>query len=428
MEKLGNSLEIKIGYVGLTHLGINSLVAASVRGVRVVGYDSDEELVKKLNNGILSINEPGLQENFNEHKHNMFFSSDPSVLKTCDLVYISADVETDDTGTSDLEHTTGIIDSVTKFISGNACLIVLCQVPPGYTRSINFEKSRLYYQVETLIFGSALDRAVNPERFIIGKSDKRSLILEKFRTFLSFFNCEILEMSYESAELAKISINCFLVSTVSTTNMLAELCEELPGAEWNDIKKSLYLDKRIGRFAYLKPGLGLAGGNLERDLKTLLDLSLLFRFNTETIASWIRGSTHRKNWLIKVLRSHRKKNLQKIALLGLAYKENTHSTKNSPALQFLKFFKSDQVWVHDPIVKVDKKIFPFRKAESITECIHNADILVIATPWESYKSIKVEDVSKEMVGKIVIDPYGILDRDSFEKEGYNYFVLGSYKE
>ena len=93
--------------------------------------------------------------------------------------------------------------------------------------------------------------------------------------------------------------------------MLAQLCEELPGAEWNDIRKSLHLDKRIGKHAYLSPGLGLAGGNLERDLKTLLDLSLLFSFNTESIGVWLRSSVYRKNWLIKALRDNNKKGCKK---------------------------------------------------------------------------------------------------------------------
>ena len=152
-------MNIRIGYVGLTHLGINSLVAASMRGVDVVGYDSNKDLVNKLNNGKLLINEPNLHENFIAKKDKMLFSSDPLVLEKCDVVYISADVETDDDGSSNLEKTTEIIDSATKFISQNACMIILCQVPPGFTRGINFDKNRLYYQVETLIFGKALDRA-----------------------------------------------------------------------------------------------------------------------------------------------------------------------------------------------------------------------------------------------------------------------------
>ena len=421
-------MNIRIGYVGLTHLGINSLVAASMRGVDVVGYDSNKDLVNKLNNGKLLINEPNLHENFIAKKDKMLFSSDPLVLEKCDVVYISADVETDDDGSSNLEKTTEIIDSATKFISQNACMIILCQVPPGFTRGINFDKNRLYYQVETLIFGKALDRAYSPERFIVGKSDKQTVLPEKLRSFLSLFHCEILEMSYESAELAKISINCFLVSTVSTTNMLAQLCEELPGAEWNDIRKSLHLDKRIGKHAYLSPGLGLAGGNLERDLKTLLDLSLLFSFNTESIGVWLRSSVYRKNWLIKALRDNNKKDVKKIAVLGLAYKEDTHSTKNSPSLQFLKFLKDKDVKVHDPIVALNPADFPFEQVKSVSECIRGAEVLVIATPWSDYASISVEEVSRVMAGRTIIDPYGVLDRDSFEKQGYNYLALGSNKK
>src|SRR5207245_1505995 len=83
----------------------------------------------------------------------------------------------------------------------------------------------------------------------------------------------ILPMRYESAELAKISINMFLVASISTTNTLAELCERI-GADWSEIVPALKLDKRIGQHAYLAPGLGIAGGNLERDLTTVCRLVL----------------------------------------------------------------------------------------------------------------------------------------------------------
>ena len=63
-------------------------------------------------------------------------------------------------------------------------------------------------------------------------------------------------MNYESAELAKISINMFLISSVTTTNVISEICEKID-ANWNDISLALKLDKRIGKYAYLKPGLGI---------------------------------------------------------------------------------------------------------------------------------------------------------------------------
>ena len=72
-------------------------------------------------------------------------------------------------------------------------------------------------------------------------------------------------MRYESAEFAKISINTCLSSSVTTANVLAELCEKI-GADWSEIVPALKMDKRIGQHAYIKPGLGISGGNLERDL------------------------------------------------------------------------------------------------------------------------------------------------------------------
>ena len=152
-----------------------------------------------------------------------------------------------------------------------AILVILCQVPPGFCRKINWPKKQLYYQVETLIFGKALERASFPERFIIGTEKKDNKISKVYKNYLKTYKCPILNMSYESAELAKISINIYLISTVTTSNILYEICEKV-NANWKDIIPSLQLDRRIGKFAYLRPGLGISGGNLERDLTTLSEL------------------------------------------------------------------------------------------------------------------------------------------------------------
>ena len=115
------------------------------------------------------------------------------------------------------------------------------------------------------MFGRAVERATKPERFIVGSPDPGSALPPALDTYLRSFGCPILPMRLESAELAKISINCCLVASVSVTNTLAELCERI-GADWSEIAPALRLDKRIGPFAYLSPGLGLAGGNLEREI------------------------------------------------------------------------------------------------------------------------------------------------------------------
>ena len=121
-----------------------------------------------------------------------------------------------------------------------------------------------------MFFGDAIQRALKPERIIIGAEDDH-FPDNKFKKYLSQYNCPIINMNYESAELAKIAINICLVSSISVANTLSEVCEKI-NANWFNVTKALKLDKRIGRHAYLSPGLGIAGGNLERDLSTITNI------------------------------------------------------------------------------------------------------------------------------------------------------------
>ena len=117
-----------------------------------------------------------------------------------------------------------------------------------------------------------MERALFPERFMVGCADPASRCRRSFTELLAAFKCPILPMRYESAELAKIAINIFLTASVTATNTLANICEKI-GADWGEIAPALKLDKRIGPHAYLAPGLGLSGGNLERDLVTVQSLA-----------------------------------------------------------------------------------------------------------------------------------------------------------
>src|SRR6202007_1428128 len=109
------------------------------------------------------------------------------------------------------------------------------------------------------------------------------------RDVVDAFGCPILPLRYESAELAKISINFCLVASIGVANTLAELCESI-GADWAEIVPALRLDRRIGPHSYLSPGLGIAGGNLERDLRTVLDLAADRRADTGIVEAWIANS------------------------------------------------------------------------------------------------------------------------------------------
>jgi UDPglucose 6-dehydrogenase len=322
-----------------------------------------------------------------------------------------------------------MVERVRPRLADKALLVILSQVPPGYTRALPMPADQLYYQVETLVFGRAVERATKPERFIVGCADPRQPIAPSLRSFLGSFACPILPMAYESAELAKISINFCLVASITVANTLAEVCERV-GADWSDIAPALKLDKRIGQGAYLSPGLGIAGGNLERDLRTIVQIGEAKNTDVGVVKAWLANSAHRKDWSWQVLRDQvlrdhalKANPAAKIAVLGLAYKENTHSTKNSPSLALLEHLRGMSVKVHDPVVSAAVAPWTTGAADPLAAA-EGADVLVIATPWPQYRDLKPADLARVMRGRAVLDPYRVLDGHACAAAGLTYHTLG----
>ena len=217
-------------------------------------------------------------------------------------------------------------------------------------------------------------------------------------------------MRLESAELAKISINCCLVASVTVANTLAELCENI-GADWSEIAPALKLDRRIGAYSYLAPGLGIAGGNLERDLATVLRFSEEYGTEAGLIRALIGNSAHRKNWVLNALHRHLLDASPEaaIAVLGLAYKENTHSTKNSPSLALIRHLGPWKLKLHDPVVAASVVAHPeVTGAATPLGAAKGADALVIMTPWPEYRALKPTEIAAAMRGRLVLDPFRVL--------------------
>ena len=417
--------QITVGFAGMTHLGVNSAAATAARGFPVIGYDADSRVIEGLHAGNPPVVEPGLIEMLAENATRLTFSTSAAELERCDVVYIAADVPTDDDAQSDLAPIRALIDRVIANLRDDAILVILCQVPPGFTRALaGIPKERLIYQVETLIFGRAVERAMHPERFIVGCADPAHELPPRYREVLEAFGCPILPMRYESAELAKISINFCLVASIGVANTLAEVSEVI-GADWSEIVPALRLDRRIGPYAYLTPGLGIAGGNLERDLRTVLGLVAGGTADTGIITAWIANSAHRKDWCWHVLdeRLLSKHPNAHVGVLGLAYKENTHSTKNSPALALLARLEGRRVSVHDPVVPGSVVLFATACAGPLS-CAADADALVLATPWPQYRELALNDLKRVMHGRLLIDPYRLLDGKAAAVAGFEYHTLG----
>jgi UDPglucose 6-dehydrogenase len=392
----------------------------------VVGADPDPELISRLNMRKLPVTEPGLDAALRANRDRLRFSADFADLSACTVVYIAPDVPTDDNGRSDLSGVQALIDDVARHLALDAILVIMCQVPPGFTRALPLPRDRLFYQVETLVFGQALERATNPERFIVGCADPRCTLPASYRRLLETFGCPILPMRYESAELAKISINMCLVASIGVANTMAELCRHI-GADWTEIVPALKLDRRIGPHAYLSPGLGIAGGNLERDLATVIRLSDRHGTDAGIVRAWLANSSHCRDWALNTLREAilTRNPDPLIAVWGLAYKENTHSIRNSPSIATLQQLPSVRFVLHDPVVPAESAGHARAvAAPDPMSALSGADALMIMTPWPQYRVIAAADIAAALPGRLVIDPYRVMEPGVAAAAGITYFTLG----
>ena len=415
-----------IGFVGMTHLGLVSSVAAAEKEFDVICFDPNESLVTQLKLVNLTIKEPKLDELIIKNQERVHFTSNLDDLYQCDLVYIAPDVSTDDSGKSDLTLINILLDQVFLATKKDAICVILSQVPPGFTRAKNNNTRILFYQVETLIFGRAIDRALFPERYIIGCEYPSNSLPLNYKMFLEAHHCPILQMRYESAELAKISINACLVASITTANTLAELCEQI-GADWSEIVSALKLDKRIGEFAYLTPGLGISGGNLERDLATICNFADKYKTDATVVRAWLKNSHRRKSWPVDILHKNIVNNSNKdliVAIWGLAYKEDTDSVKNSPSLMAISELQSIKINVYDPVVTWKSDWHPNANyCTTALEAIRGADALLIMTPWPEFKEWKVQQIFKILNQQLIIDPYNLLSNEN-NQDDKGVYIMG----
>ena len=414
-----------IGFVGLSHLGICSLISLASKNYKVIGFDFNLKKIDSLNKNILQIDEPYLEVMFNKFKKNIKFSDNFNILKICDIIYLSEDVITKENGKSDLSTLNKYVKIILKNINKNSYFIIHSQVPPSFTRKINYEKNKLIYQVETLIIGNAVSRALKPERIIIGVNNEKINKNSKFYLFLKHYNCPIVTMNYESAELAKISINMLLIANISTANKLSEICEKI-GANWLDIVPSLKMDKRIGKQAYVNTGLGLSGGNLERDLFNSIELCDQYKLDKSLFNSYFKNSISNKNWpYIKFLenKNYIKKKIN-IGIIGITYKINTNSIKNSPSTYLIQKLKQKNIQYYDPNTEVANNKF-FVQFTNIKDIFVNSDVIFVMLQYKELLNLNKIFFDTLMDKKIIIDPLAVFRNYKFNVNKIKHIYKGA---
>ncbi len=426
-------MEYRTAFLGLSHLGIVSGVGWASFGQPVLGLDVDTNAVESLKEGATPVYEPGLDDLLKRHAKRLRFSTDLSLLRECPLVILSRDVPTDAENVSDLAPVYELVDRAVPHLAPGVVFVVMSQVPPGFTRALGDRicsrrpalAFHLYYWVETLIFGQAVDRFLKPERFIIGCADPAAPIAPVFEHGLRRFGCPLLPMRYESAELTKAAINLYLCAAVTYANTLSEVCEVI-GADWAEMVPALRLDRRIGPAAYIRPGLGIAGGNLERDMVTLRDLCEAHGVDALFIETMVAYNARRPQWVHRALQEHvfAENQYPVIAVWGLAYKKNTRSTKNSMPLRVIHELRGlADVRAYDPVIKAGDVDVPAKVLDHRDEVLAGADCLLILTDWDEF-AVPGREALRAMRRPLVIDAVGVVDAARADLRGVRLIAMG----
>jgi UDPglucose 6-dehydrogenase len=394
--------------------------------------DPDQDTVRRLQQGDCIFPEPSLPELLACHRARMAFTTDFAKITACDVVIFGQDTFITDANEMDLSRIHALLDHMIPHLGQDVTVLMMSQVPVGFTRALSRDiRDRrkhvpfsLHYWVDVLVVGDAVSRFLKPGRIIVGHERTPETLSGPVSRVFQSFQCPILDMNYESAEITKSAVNVYLATTVTFANALSNLCEAV-GADMTQIIPALRLDRRIGPFAYIKPGLGFSGGHLERDLVALSRLARSHGVKTSVLDMIQDESADRYHWLAQRIESEifAGHSSPTIAIWGLSYKKNTDSTHGAPSLKVIRdCAKRARLVAYDPIVRLPSDL-GVATVDDRYAALDGADGLLVLSDWDEFKTLDTRRL-EAMDTPVIIDPLGVLADIDFTHGEVSYIPMG----
>jgi UDPglucose 6-dehydrogenase len=404
--------------------------------------DLNATFVERMNQGLAPVNEPGLPEMIaaNRERLSATTSYDEAIQKT-DVTFVIVPTPSGPDGRFSLKYVLASAEQIGAAIKRKAGwhLVVLSStVMPGsvdaellpalekYSGKRCGPDFGLCYNPEFIALGSVIRDMLNPDMILIGEFDARcGAILEELYTGVCESKPRINRMNFVNAELTKLSVNTYVTTKISYANMLAQVCETLPGADVDVVTSAIGCDTRIG-VKYLKGAMGYGGPCFPRDN---IAFSALARANgvpallAEATDAMNRRQVPRLGELILA-------NLPEggtAGILGLSYKPSTEVIEESQGVAVARFLLDAgvKVVVYDPAAMDNARVaLPGASfASSAAECAGQADVLAIVTPWGDFKNLQPADL-KQSARPVLLDCWRMLPQKPFAAVA-SYISLGA---
>ena len=433
-----------LSVIGLGKLGASMAAAFASRGFNVIGVDVNPNSIEAVNAGRAPVQETGLDEMIaaNTERIRATASHEEAVLGS-DVSFVIVPTPSDERGAFSLQYAAWAFKEIGRALAkkdGYHNVVLTSTVLPGGTREallpiLERESGKkagrdfgLCYSPEFIALGSIIKNFLNPDFTLIGELDDRcGSDLEELYSNVVENGAPSARMSLENAELAKISVNAFVTTKITFANMLAEMCEKLPGGDIDVVSNALGLDTRIGR-KYLTGGLGYGGPCFPRD-----NFALNFLAGRLGVDAGLSEKTDTMNRsvaskVVERLRPMIKEN-STVAVLGLSYKPFSHVTEESQALYIAEALSKAgaRVVAYDPMsseMSLGETSSRMVILDSAKECLAQADIVLVATPDPDFLNLTAEDFKNHLAKVTVIDFWRHLQSELEGKEWIDYVAFG----
>lgn len=431
---------MKIAVIGTGYVGLVTGTCFAETGNTVTCVDIDENKVKKLQSGQVTIFEYGLEAMFekNVHQERLFFTTDLAAgIKDAKIIMLALPTPPGEDGSADLQYVLRVAEQIGPLLKDYTVIVNKSTVPVGTAELVRERIAKnaaaefdVVSNPEFLREGLAVEDFMKPERVVVGTKSPRAIkIMESlYAPFIRQGN-PVIFMDERSSELTKYAANAFLATKITFMNEVANLCENL-GADVDLVRKGIGTDSRIGK-RFLFAGIGYGGSCFPKDVQALAKSSQDANYEFKILDSVMSVNEKQKTRLIGSMKKYFNGSLKgkTIAIWGLAFKPQTDDIREAPSLYNIQELLDlgATVKVHDPeAIENVKKIFgdKIQYSGHQYEILEKADALLIVTEWQEYRNPDFEKMTKAMNNKVIFDGRNLYGLDEIQELGFTYHSIG----
>jgi UDPglucose 6-dehydrogenase len=429
-----------IAVIGTGYVGLVTGACFAEFGVDVTCVDVDTTKIEKLNNGVIPIYEPGLDQivEKNVKAGRLHFTTNVSdAVKGAQVVFLAVGTPPKDDGSPDMSYYQQAAKDVAEAMNGYKVLVTKSTVPIGTgkwlrdfvtTNLKNPTEFGVASNPEFLREGAAIDDFMRPDRVVIGSNEERAIeVMKELYRPLYLIETPIVITSLEAAELIKYAANAFLATKITFINEVANLCDAI-GCDVHDVARGMGMDNRIGR-KFLHPGPGYGGSCFPKDTRALTTVADQFGVETRIVDAVIEANERQRDAMIpKIERLVGDLKGKKIGVLGLSFKPETDDMRESPAIEIVHTLiaRGATVRAYDPVAMDEAKHFlnGIEYASDEYDAIKDADALVIVTEWNQFRALDMEKVKSLLKAPKIADLRNIYEPADMRELGFDYVGVG----